>query len=166
MNFICGILLLSLFGCSTTDDDVVNLHKEPHHVMGDAKAEKLQVVSKVNQADDFNVSIHVDENLITTATITYVGNEAEKTIYHASNIFSFNIYQQDGGYKYEPAMFLPLKSTTLIQNQPHTITLNTKGDVNLEKGLYEFKVIANFSLNANDVVGTKRTIPVSKLQEV
>lgn len=165
MIIINGLLLLSLFGCSASTEKVVNVDKEPN-VMSDAKIEKLHISNETKQVDDFKVSIDVDDNLVVSATITYIGGEPEKEIYHAGDIFWYRIYQQDGDFKYESAMTLPLLNTTLIQNEPHTIKFNWDKDLQLEEGLYEFEVIADFSLDSTNIVGSQLTIPVSKLQEV
>lgn len=165
MIFINGLLLLSLFGCSASTEKVVDLDKEPS-VMNDSNIEKLHISNESKQVDDFKVSIDVNDDLEVSATIMYTGDETEKEIYHASNIFWFKIFQQDGDFKYEPAMTQPLLTTTLIQNEPHTIKFNWDKDLQLEEGLYEFEVIADFSLDSNDIVGSKLTIPVSMLQEV
>lgn len=156
MIFMYSILLLSLFGCSTPNEKL--------DVKEDTLQEERTYLNESNQVGDFKVSIALNESLHPTASITYVGDQPEKTIYHGGNIFFFNIYQQDGHFKQESAMNMPLLSTTLIQNKPHTIQFNEVGE--LEKGLYKFEAIASFSLNSDDVMGTKLEIPVSKLQQI
>lgn len=153
MIFIYTVILLSLFGCSKPNEKVDDLDKNTN-------------TNESKQVDDFKVSIDVDENLNTVAAITYIGSEDEKDIYHGGNIFWFNIYKKDGDFIHESSMIQPLLTTTLNQNEPHTVTFNSNEDLDLEKGLYEFEVIADFSLDSNDVSGTKLKIPVSKLQEV
>lgn len=163
--FIYAILLLSLFGCSTSNEKVVDSDKEPS-AMGDAKADELQASNDSKQVGDFEISIHVDENLNAIASITYIGDEAKKDIYHGGSIFGFNIFQQDGDFVYEGGMTQPLLTTTLLQNEPHTVTFNAKEFLNLEKGLYEFEAIAELSVDSNDVVGSQLIIPVSKFHSV
>lgn len=122
-----------------------------------------EVTGESNQVDDFKVSIHVEDELDAYATITYVGEEAEKDIYHGGSIFFFNIYQQDGNFKHLGAMEQPLLATTLIQNEPHRVTFNSLDDITLKSGKYKFEAIAHFSLDSDDVLGTEIEIPVSKM---
>lgn len=122
-----------------------------------------EVTDESNQVDDFKVSIHVEDELDAYATITYVGEEAEKEIYHGGSIFFFNIYQQGGNFKYLGAMEQPLLTTTLIQNEPHRVTFNSLDDITLKTGKYKFEAIAQFSLDSDDVLETEIEIPVSKM---
>lgn len=163
MILIYSILLLSLFGCSTPNEKVEDSNEKPD-VKEVSKQEERTYLNESNQVGDFKVAIAVDKSLHPTASITYVGDEKEKTIYHGGNIFFFNVYQQDGDFKQESAMNQPLLATTLIQNEPHTIQFNELEE--LEKGVYEFEAIANFSLDSEDVMGTKLEIPVSKIQVI
>lgn len=122
-----------------------------------------EVTGESNQVDDFKVSIHVEDELDAYATITYVGEEAEKEIYHGGSIFYFNIYQLDGDFKHLGAMDQPLLTTTLIQNEPHRVTFNNLDHITLKPGKYKFEAIAQFSLDSDDVLGTEIEIPVSKI---
>lgn len=47
-----------------------------------------EVTDESNQVDDFKVSMDVEDELDAYATITYVGEEAEKEIYHGGKYFS------------------------------------------------------------------------------
>lgn len=124
-------------------------------------AEKPQ--EAVQEQDDFKVSIEVDEAAKVAATITYVGPEAEKTIYHGGNIFFLTIKQLDGDFEQPGAMSLPLLSTTLKKDEPHTVIFD---DVALDKGLYEFEAIARISLDQEDIVGSEITIPVKVEKQI
>ncbi len=125
--------------------------------------DQSEVTDESNQVDDFKVSIHVEDELDAYATITYVGEEAEKDIYHGGSIFFFNNYQLDGDFKDIGAMHLPLLTTTLIQNEPHRVTFNNLDNITLKPGKYKFEAIAQFSLDSEDILGTEIEIPVSKM---
>lgn len=116
--------------------------------------------------DDFRVTINVEKDLNVYATITYIGEEAEKDIYHGGSIFFFNVYQQDGDFEYLGSMVQPLLTTTLIQNEPHRVKLGGFKKGILKPGTYEFEAIANFSLDSDDLLGTEIEIPVSKIKEI
>ena len=116
--------------------------------------------------DDFKVSIHVEKDLNVYATITYIGEAAEKDIYHGGSIFFFNVYQQDGDFEHLGIMEQPLLTTTLIRNEPHKVLFKGIENLTLKTGTYEFEAIADFSLDSDDVLGTKIEIPVSKIVEV
>ncbi|GAA0344810.1 hypothetical protein GCM10008967_39040 [Bacillus carboniphilus] len=156
--FICICLLVfGLFGCGTSNNSEGNLSKEPKNT------------DESKQVDDFNVTIYVKnrEKIIHVyATITYTGEEAEKDIYHGGSIFYFNVYQLDGDFEYFGAMDQPLLKTTLIQNVPHRVQFGEITNMNVKPGTYEFEAIADFSLDSDDVVGTKIEIPVSRVEEI
>ena len=151
---ISAILILGLSGCAITNDN-------KDHVRTD-----LVIKNGFNQVGDFKVSIHAEKDLDVYATITYIGDAEKKDIYHGGSIFFFNIDQQDGYFKYEGAMTEPLLTTTLIRNEPHRVDFQGIEQLGLEEGLYEFEAIANFSLDSEDMVGTKSEVPVSTIQEV
>ena len=142
------ILIFSLFGCGTT-----NTTEENESVNPKVDAEQLE---------DFKVAIHVEEDLNVYATITYVGEEAEKEIYHGGSIFFFNVYQEDGNPVYDSSMTLPLITTTLTRNEPHREEFNMIKDLELKAGTYEFEAIAVFSLDEEDDID----MTVSKMVEV
>ncbi|MHC8514736.1 hypothetical protein [Sporosarcina sp. ITBMC105] len=144
------ILIFGLFGC------VKNNNEE--NVSGEPK-----ITNDSKQVDDFKVTINVEKDLNVYATITYIGEAAEKDIYHGGSIFFFNIYQQDGDFEYFGAMTQPLITTTLIQNEPHIVKFEGIEKLKLKTGTYEFEAIANFSLDLDDVLETKYEIPVSKI---
>jgi hypothetical protein len=136
---------------------------------GEIINETPNIINDTKQIDEFKVTIDVEnsgKNLDVYATITYLGNEAEKEIYHGGSIFFFNVYQQDGDFEYIGAMQQPLISTTLIQNEPHRVDFNGITKVKLNPGTYVFEAIAEFSLDSDDVLGTKIEIPVSKMEEI
>lgn len=151
---ISSILIFGLYGCATTNNSEENLSAKPV-ITNDSK-----------QVDDFKVSIHVEKDLNVYATITYIGDAEKKDIYHGGSIFFFNIYQQDGNFKYEGPMTQPLLTTTLIRNEPHREDFHQIEQLGLKAGLYEFEAIADFSLDSDDIVGTTIKVPVSKIQEV
>ena len=149
-----SILFLGLLGCDTN-----NLNE---NVSGEAKAIDFKKV------DDFEVSINVghrENNLNVYATITYVGKEASKDIYHGGSIFFFNVHQQDGSFEYLGGMDQPLLITKLSQGEPHIVDFNLLDMPKLNPGVYEFEAIAHFSLD-DDVIGTVVEIPVSKIAEI
>lgn len=100
------------------------------------------------------------------ATITYVGDEVEKNIYHGGSIFLFNIYQQSGDIEYEGFKTLALKKTTLIRKEPLKEYFYGIKELELKEGIYKFEAIANFSLDSEYVLETRVDIPVSKFHEV
>ncbi|MET3656229.1 hypothetical protein [Sporosarcina psychrophila] len=100
------ILIFGLFGCVTNNNNEENVSGKP----------KIAIESK--QVDDFKVSINVEKDLNVYATITYIGEAAEKDIYHGGSIFFFNVYQIDGDFEYFGVMNQPLLTTTLIRNEP------------------------------------------------
>jgi hypothetical protein len=140
------ILVFGLFGWG-------NYNKSEENVKGES-----YINNDSQQVDDFKVSINVEyaeKALNVYATITYTGEEAEKDIYHGGSIFFFNVYQQDGDFKYIGGMDEPLLSTTLFKNEPYRVNLNVLDIPNLNPGIYEFEAIADFSLDADDVLGTE-----------
>ncbi|MFS0688993.1 hypothetical protein AB1K89_07105 [Sporosarcina sp. 179-K 8C2 HS] len=148
------ILIFGLFGCVTNNNN-------EESVSG-----KSKIMNESKQVDDFRVSISVEKDLNVYATITYIGEAAEKDIYHGGSIFFFNVYQLDGDFEYFGAMDQPLLTTTLIRNEPHRVKFKGIEKIKLKTGTYEFEAIADFSLGSNDVLGTKIEIPVSKIKEV
>jgi hypothetical protein len=150
-------LVFVLFACGKGDPSGENINEKPN------------IVNDTKQIDEFKVSIHVEnggKDLDVYATITYLGNEAEKEIYHGESIFFFNVYQQDGDFEYIGGMEQPLLTTTLIQNKPHKVNLNLTPKVKLNPGTYVFEAISEFSLDSDDVLGTKIEIPVSKMEQI
>ncbi|MEZ7173021.1 hypothetical protein [Sporosarcina sp. OR05] len=148
------ILIFGLFGCVKNNNNEENVSGEP------------KITNDSKQVDDFKVTINVEKDLNVYATITYIGEAAEKDIYHGGSIFFFNVYQQDGDFEYFGAMTQPLITTTLIQNEPHIVKFEGIEKLKLKTGTYEFEAIANFSLDSDDVLETKFEIPVSKITEV
>jgi hypothetical protein len=154
---IFSILVLGLFGCGTSNKNDENVSGEP------------KITNESKQVDDFKVSINVEDgekDLNVYATITYLGEEAEKDIYHGGSIFFFNVYQKDGDFEYLGGMEQPLLTTTLIRNEPHRVNFLEIENLKLKQGSYEFEAIADFSLDSDDVLGTKIEIPVSKIDEI
>ncbi|MEK5068673.1 hypothetical protein [Sporosarcina sp. FSL K6-1508] len=148
------ILIFGIFGCVTNNKNEENL------------SGKSKITNESKQVDDIKVSINVEKDLNVYATITYIGGAAEKDIYHGGSIFFFNIYQQDGGFEYLGSMEQPLLTTTLIRNEPYRVKFKGIEKLKLKTGTYEFKAIADFSLDSDDVLGTRIEIPVSKIEEV
>lgn len=147
------ISTFGLYGCVTTNTNKENVSGKP-------------ITNESKQVDDFKVSIHVEKDLNVYATITYIGEAAEKDIYHGGSIFFFNVYQQDGDFEHLGIMEQPLLTTTLIRNEPHKVLFKGIENLTLKTGTYEFEAIADFSLDSDDVLGTKIEIPVSKIVEV
>lgn len=148
------ILIFGLFGCITNNNNEENVSGKP------------KITNESKQVDDFKVLINVEKDLNVYATITYIGEAAEKDIYHGGSIFFFNVYQQNGSFEYFGAMNQPLLTTTLIRNEPHRVKFKGIEKLELKTGTYEFEAIANISLDSDDVLGTKIEIPVSKIEEV
>ncbi|MGD6834440.1 hypothetical protein ACQCT5_19975 [Sutcliffiella halmapala] len=151
------IFVFGIFGCGTSKNSEEN-------VSGETK-----ITNESKQVDDFKVSINVEngeKDLIVYATITYIGEEAEKVIYHGESVFFFNVYQQDGDYEYVGGMEQPLLTTTLIRNEPHRVNFEVIEKLKLNPGTYEFEAIADFSLDSDDVLGSKIDVPVSKIEEI
>lgn len=146
------ILVFGLFGCVQNNNSDKNINDK--------------VTNESKQVDDYKVSIHVEKDLNIYATITFIGEAAKKDIYHGGSIFFFNVYEQNGHLTYEGAMNQPLLTTTLIRNEPHRVNFQGIQQLELKPGTYEFEAIANFSLNSDDILGTKIEIPVSKLVEI
>ncbi len=147
------ILVFGLMGCGTNNNKE-NVSNEPG------------INNESNQVDDFKVTINVEtgeKDLNVYATIIYMGEEAQKDIYHGGSIFMFNVYQQDGDFEYLGAMNLPLLTTTLIRNEPHRVNFEGIEKLKLKPGTFEFEAIANFSLDSNNVIESKIEIPVYKI---
>lgn len=147
-------LIFGLFGCVTNNNNEENVSGKP------------KITNESKQVDDFKVSINVEKDLNVYAAITYIGDAAEKDIYHGGSIFFFSVYQQDGDFEHLDSMEQPLLTTTLIRNEPHRVKFKGIEKLKLKTGTYEFKAIADFSLDSDDVLGTKIEIPVSKIEEV
>lgn len=153
------IVVLALFGCGSS-----NTSEENGNGSGEQK-----IHNESKQVDDFKVLINIensDKDLTVYATITYMGDEVEKNIYHGGSIFFFNVIQQNGEFEYFGGMEQPLLTTTLIRNEPHRVNFNGIEKLKLKPGTYELEAIANFSLDSDDVVGTKIEIPVSEIVEI
>ena len=151
------ILVFGLIGCERNNNNKENIIGEP------------TTNNESKQVDDFKVTINVENDekeLMVYATITYMGEEAEREIYHGGSIFMFNVYQQDGDFEYLGAMNLPLLTTTLIRNEPHRVSFEGIEKLKLKPGTFEFEAIADFSLDSNNVVESKIEIPVSKIVEI
>lgn len=148
------ILIFGLSGCGKSNHGEENVNIEP------------KITNESKHVDDFKVTINVEKDLNVYATITYVGDVAKKDIYHGGSIFYFNVYQQDGDFEYLGGMDQPLLTTTLIRNEPHRIKLVGLEKDKLKPGIYEFEAIANFSLDSDDLLGTKIEIPVSKIKKI
>lgn len=154
---IFSILVLGLCGCGTRNNNEENVSGEP------------KITNQSKQVDDFKVSISVENgenDLNVYATITYLGKEAEKDIYHGGSIFFFNVYQQDGDFEYLGGMEQPLLKTTLVRDEPHRVKFIEIENLNLKQGNYKFEAIADFSSDSDDVLGTKIEIPVSIIEEI
>lgn len=145
------ILIFGLLGCVKNNNNEEKLSGEP------------KITNDSKQVGDFKVTINVEKDLNVYATITYIGEAAEKDIYHGGSIFFINVYQQDGDFEYFSAMTQSLLTTTLIRNEPHVVKYEK---LKLKTGSYEVEAIANFAFDSNDVLGTKIEIPVSKIAEV
>ena len=151
------ILVVGLMGCGTNNDDKENAGNEPKNT------------NESKQMEDFEVTIYAENDeseLNVYATITYIGPEAEKNIYHGGSIFYFNIYQQDGDYEYLGAMNQPLLTTTLIQHEAHRVNFEEMKQLELQPGIYEFEAIANISLDSDNMMETALQIPVSTIKEI
>jgi len=151
------ILVFGLIGCETNNNNKENVIGEP------------TINNESKQVDDFKVTINVEndeKDLMVYATITYMGEEAEREIYHGGSIFFFNIYQQDGDFEYMESLTLPLLTTTLIQNKPLRVDLKGIEKLKLESGIYKFEANANFSLDSDKVIESKIEIPVYKIEEI
>ena len=150
-------MVFGLIGCETNNNNRENVIGEP------------TINKESNQVDDFKVTINIENDekyLNVYATITYIGDEAQKDIYHGGSIFMFNIYQQDGDFEYLGAMNLPLLTTTLIRNEPHRVNFEGIEKLELKPGTFEFEAIADFSLDSDNVIESKIEIPVSKVKEI
>ena len=150
-------LVFGLFGCGTSNNNEENVSGEP------------RITYESKQVDDFKITINVEnseKDLVVYTTITYMGEEAQKDIYHGGSIFFFNVYQQDDDFEYLGGMNQPLLTTTLIRNEPHRVNFEGIEKLKLKPGTFEFEAIAHFSLDSDDVLGTEIEIPVSGVQEV
>ena len=151
------VLVFGLIGCGTNNNNKENVSSE------------ARITNESKQVGDYKVTINVENgenDLNVYTTITYTGEEAQKDIYHGGSIFAFNVYQQDGDFEYLGAMNQPLLTTTLIRNEPHRVNFEGIEKLKLKPGTFEFEAIADFSLDSDDVLGTKMEIPVSKIQKV
>ncbi|WP_078551385.1 lipoprotein [Bacillus alkalicellulosilyticus] len=120
-------------------------------------------IEETNQVEEYITTIEliVDQHLEVNATLTYVGEKAEQMIYHGGEIFHYEIVQQDGDFEYTSPMNLPLLTTTLAQNEAHSVTFDDIKLRDLVPGTYEFSIIANFSLN--DDFSPNIKVPVSAI---
>ncbi|WP_394189940.1 hypothetical protein [Paenisporosarcina quisquiliarum] len=152
------VMVLGLSGCVTSNNN------------GDANvSDKPKISNNSKTVVDFKVTINVQKSQKAPkvyATITYMGEEAEKDIFHGGSIFFFNIYQQDGDFEYIGSMNLPLLTTTLIQNKPLRVDFNGIERLELGSGNYKFEAVANFSLDSDKVMESKIEIPVYKIEEI
>ena len=152
------VLVFGLSGCVTSNNN------------GDANvSDKPKTPNNSKTGVDFKVTINVQKSKKDPkvyATITYIGEEAEKDIYHGGSIFFFNIYQQDGDFEHIGSMNLPLLTTTLIQNKPLRVDFNEIERLELRAGTYKFEAIANLSLDSDKVIESKIEIPVYKIDEI
>jgi len=151
------ILVFGLMGCGTNNNNKENASNEQ------------KITNESKQVDDFKVTINVEnaeKDLNVYATITYMGEEAQKDIYHGGSIFMFNVYQQDGDFEYLGAMNQPLLTTTLIRNEPHRVNFEGIEKLELKPGTFEFEAIADFSLDSDNVIESKIEFPVSKIKEI
>ena len=172
-KYLIGLLLLAvLVGCAEKPQEQDDFNVSSIEV--DEAAKVAATITYVGPEAEktiyhggniffLTISIEVDEAAKVAATITYVGPEAEKTIYHGGNIFFLTIKQLDGDFEQPGAMSLPLLSTTLKKDEPHTVIFD---DVALDKGLYEFEAIARISLDQEDIVGSEITIPVKVEKQI
>ncbi|MCU7666995.1 hypothetical protein [Bacillus thuringiensis] len=121
----------------------------------------------IYQVGDFIATIDADDVLKTNkvkATITYVGKDDKVVVYHGISIFSSNIQEKNGTFKYEPAMPFPLGKTTLIRNKPKIEEYEFPKQIiqKLKPGkTYEFKADASFSLDKHFNKDTAFSLPVS-----
>jgi hypothetical protein len=152
------VLVFGLSGCVTSNNN------------GDENvSDKPKIINESKTVDDFKVSINVQKSQKDPkiyATITYMGEESEKDIYHGGSVFFFNIYQQDGDFEFMESMTLPLLTTTLIQNKPLRVDFNGIEQLKLESGTYKFEAIAYYSLDSEKVLESKIEIPVYKIEEI
>lgn len=159
MLIMFSIIILSLSACGTDNSGNKQLNIQ----------EFKEEVDEVNQEGDFEVSMNVekvDETLDVYATITYLGEEDKRIIYHGGSIFFFNIYQLDGDFEFLGGMDQPLLSTILKQNEKHRVEFNHPGLKELKPGIYEFEAIANISLDDENMRESTGEIPVSKIVEL
>lgn len=174
LPFVFIILSIGLIGCGTGNNVDGNLGEDPNITdetkQGDENLdEMLQSTYESKQTDDFKVSIHVEnveKDVQVYATITYVGEEDQIDIYHGGSIFFFNVHQIDGNFEHIGGMDQPLLTTTLAKGEAHEVEFTYPSIASLHPGTYEFEAIANISLDADNVVGTKMEIPVSVIVEI
>ncbi len=123
--------------------------------------------TETKKQGDFEVRIFAeqDQELNVYATLTYRGEEESIDIYHATWIFYFGITQLDGDYETTIGMEEPLRTTTLVKDEPHVEQLKTD-TLNLKPGKYKFEAIADFSTNSEKMLETGSEIPVSTVVEV
>lgn len=152
------VLFFGLSGCATSntnDNEKVN--------------DKPKITNESKTVADFKVTINVQKSHKDPkvyATITYIGVEAEKDIYHGGSIFFFTIDQQDGDFEYVETMTLPLITTTLVKNKPLRVDFNGIKRIELLAGTYKFEAIANFALDSDKVTESKIEIPVYKIYKI
>ncbi|TFB22860.1 hypothetical protein E3U55_06375 [Filobacillus milosensis] len=154
---LCSILIFGLYGCGTKGDGAATVSQ----VVEDEKA--------TAQEGEFEVSINVEqkgENLDVYATITYLGDQDQKTIYHGGSIFFFNVYQVGGDFEHIGGMEQPLLSTDLKKGEAHKVEFNHPGLTELKPGTYEFEAIADISIDDEKMVDTKLEVPVTTVVEI
>lgn len=169
-QFVLIILLFGLVGCGTSNNADGNSKANGEMNQGEENlSENLKISEETNIKGDFKVSIYVEDgekDLNVYATITYIGEEDKLDIYHGGSIFFFNIYEIDGEFEHIGGMNQPLLTTTLTKEEAHRIKFNNPVLDTLEPGKYEFEAVADFSLDADDVLGTTIEIPVSVIVKI
>ncbi|MDG5789343.1 hypothetical protein QA612_17925 [Evansella sp. AB-P1] len=157
IQYIFFISIFGLFACGTDNSSESN------------RNERTQDTEETKEADDFEVSINVendDDILEVYATITYIGEEDKADIYHGGSIFFFNLYEINGEFEYLGGMDQPLLTTTLQKDEIHKVEFTDPVLNELGPGGYEFEAIAHFSLDGDNIIDTKIEIPVSKIVKI
>ena len=167
--FVFMILIFVLLGC-TTNSDEESVSDKSVSKNGTKQIDDINTMKQFDndtiQVGDFIVSLHAENESNVYATITYVGDEFEKTIFHGGSIFHFDIYQLNGELEYQSFMTLKSEETTLIRNEPLKEYLYGIKESELKEGIYKIEATANFYLNPENEVESRLVVPISKFHEI